>query len=193
MVWSYINDFFRVKRNKKIMKKIILIFPLIIIIVISSFLLIFLLQKKNPEHPPSPLLNEQMPIFKVEDLFDENVIISNSNLSKEFVLINFFASWCAPCKEEHKFFFKIKKRYPNLLLLGFNHKDKKLDAEEYLTKEGNPYDFVGIDDKGMVGLEFGVFGLPETFLVNKSGIIIYKHLGALNNKVIKNEIYPLLK
>ena len=185
IVWTY--------RNKKKMKKLFLSLPLIIIILISSFLLIYLLQKKDPNKPPSALLNENLPEINLVNLFNEEEMLSNHNLKEKTILINFFASWCAPCKVEHPLFFDIKKKYPNLYLIGIDHKDKKEDALKYLGEEGNPYDYVGVDKKGSVGLEFGVFGLPETFLVNSSGKIIYKYLGPLTKKNFENEIKPLLK
>jgi cytochrome c biogenesis protein CcmG/thiol:disulfide interchange protein DsbE len=175
------------------MKKLLLSLPLIIIILISSFLLIYLLQKKDPNKPPSALLNENLPEINLVNLFNEEEILSNYNLKEKTILINFFASWCAPCKVEHPLFFDIKKKHPNLYLIGIDHKDIKEDALKYLNEEGNPYDYVGVDKKGSVGLDFGVFGLPETFLVNSSGKIIYKYLGPLTKKVFKNEIKPLLK
>ena len=185
IVWTY--------RNKKKMKKLLLSLPLIVIILISSFLLIYLLQKKDPNKPPSALLNENLPEINLVNLFNEEEMLSNYNLKEKTILINFFASWCAPCKVEHPLFFDIKKKYPNLYLIGIDHKDKKEDALKYLSGEGNPYDYVGVDKKGSVGLDFGVFGLPETFLVNSSGKIIYKYLGPLTKKVFENEIKPLLK
>ena len=185
IVWSY--------RNKKKMKKLILSLPIIIILLISSFSLIYLLQKKDPNKPPSALLDENLPEINLVNLFNEEEMLSNYDLKEKTVLINFFASWCAPCKVEHPLFFDIKKKYPSLYLIGIDHKDKKEDALKYLNVEGNPYDYVGVDKKGSVGLEFGVFGLPETFLVNSSGIIIYKYLGPLTKKVFENEIKPLLK
>ena len=185
IVWTY--------RNKKKMKKLLLSLPIIVIILISSFSLIYLLQKKDPNKPPSALLNENLPEINLANLFNEQEILSNFDLKEKTILINFFASWCAPCKIEHPLFFDIKKKYPNLYLIGIDHKDKKEDALKYLGEEGNPYDYVGVDKKGSVGLEFGVFGLPETFLVNSSGKIIYKYLGPLTKKVFENEIEPLLK
>ena len=187
------NDIIWTYRNKKKMKKLLLSLPLIIIILISSFLLIYLLQKKDPNKPPSALLNENLPEINLVNLFNEEEILSNYNLKEKTILINFFASWCAPCKVEHPLFFDIKKKYPNLYLIGIDHKDKKEDALKYLSGEGNPYDYVGVDKKGSVGLDFGVFGLPETFLVNSSGIIIYKYLGPMTKKIFENEIKPLLK
>jgi len=175
------------------MKKIFLFLPITVIILISSFSLIYLLQKKDPNKPPSALLNENLPAINLVDLFNEEKVLSNFDLKEKFILINFFASWCAPCKVEHPLFLNIKKKFPDLYLIGIDHKDKKEDALKYLSEEGNPYDYVGVDKKGSVGLEFGVFGLPETFLVNSSGKIIYKYLGPLTKKVFENEIEPLLE
>ena len=193
MAWCYNNDIIWTYRNQKKMKKFFLFLPIIVIILISSFSLIYLLQKKDPNKPPSALLNENLPAINLVDLFNEEKVLSNFDLKEKFILINFFASWCAPCKVEHPIFFNIKKKFPNLYLIGIDHKDKEKDALKYLSEEGNPYDYVGVDKKGSVGLEFGVFGLPETFLVNSSGKIIYKYLGPLTKKVFENEIKPLLK
>ena len=175
------------------MKKIIIFLPLIIIITISIFLLIFLLQDKDPSKPPSALLNKDMPQLNTVSLFDQNKTLANNNLLEKNILINFFASWCAPCKVEHPLFFEIKKEYPELFLLGINFKDKSEDVIKYLNESGNPYDYIGVDAKGSLGLEFGVFGLPETFLVNKNGKIIYKHLGPLTKDIIEDEIYEKIK
>jgi cytochrome c biogenesis protein CcmG/thiol:disulfide interchange protein DsbE len=174
------------------MNKLILSLPVILIFIISIFLLIFLLQNKDPNVPPSALLDKKIPPVDLVDLFNDNKLINPSDLKNKEILINFFASWCAPCKVEHPLLFQIKKQNPNLYILGINHKDKKNDAINYLNQDGNPYDFVGVDKEGLIGLEFGVFGLPETFLINKSGKIIYKYLGPLTKKVITNEIQPLL-
>ena len=193
MAWSNDNDLFWNYGNKKKMKKFFLFLPIIVIITISSFSLIYLLQKKDPNKPPSALLNENLPEINLVNLFNENEILLKSDLKEKTILINFFASWCAPCKIEHPLFFQIQKNYPNIYLIGINHKDKKEDAIKYLDKDGNPYDYIGIDKRGSIALEFGVFGLPETFLVNSSGKIIYKYLGPLTKKVIENEIKPLLK
>jgi len=194
------------------MKRIILVAPLFFVILISIFLFIFLLQNKKPNEPPSALLNKDLPMFLIKSLYnenvylssdhlkknvnlssDENVYLSSDNLKKKYTLINFFASWCAPCKIEHPLFFILSEDFPDLFLLGINFKDKKEDAISYLSTEGNPYDFIGIDKEGRLGLEFGVMGLPETFVINNEGKIIYKHLGPLNKKVIKNEIIPILQ
>ena len=132
-------------------------------------------------------------MFQTENLFSTNEILTNKDLKTKVVLVNFFSSWCAPCKIEHPLFFEITKDYPNLFLLGINYKDEIKNAEKYLITEGNPYSFVGIDKGGMIGMEFGIIGLPETILINKEGKVIYKHLGPLSKKVINNEIRPFLQ
>jgi len=174
-------------------KKVFLFIPLIIVILIAVFCLTFLLQGKDPSRPPSALLYKNLPNIDIINLFDDADIISNKDLKDTIIIINFFASWCAPCKAEHPLFFKIKKKHPNILLLGINYKDNQNDAINYLNTMGNPYDYVGIDNKGLIGLELGVFGLPETFIVNSKGIIIYKHLGPLTRKIITNEIAPFIQ
>lgn len=175
------------------MNRIFLFLPISFIIIISVFLLIFLLQEKDPTKPPSALLNEELPQIELINLKNEKEIIYNKDLKEKIILVNFFASWCVPCKVEHPLFFQIKKDYPNLYLLGINHKDEKDDAIKYIDLEGNPYNFIGIDNDGSIALEFGVFGLPETFIVNSKNKIIYKHLGPITEEIIENEIYPLLK
>tara|TARA_B100000925_G_scaffold152156_1_gene114141 strand:- start:245 stop:772 length:528 start_codon:yes stop_codon:yes gene_type:complete len=175
------------------MNKLIILTPLLVLLVISIFILIYLLGNKDPNKPPSVLINKDMPFFESESLYDSNIKLSNSELKNKKVLINFFASWCMPCKIEHPLFFELSKDYPNLYILGFNHKDNKNDAEKYLSQDGNPYNFVGVDNDGMIALEFGVFGLPETFLVNEGGKIIYKFMGPLTKEIIKNDIMPLLQ
>lgn len=174
------------------MNKAIIITPIVILLIICIFALVYLLDNKDPNKPPSALLNKEVPFFKSQSLFNANEIINNENIKNKKVLINFFASWCLPCKVEHPLFFNISKEYPNLYILGFNHKDKEEDAKKYLLEDGNPYNFVGIDHDGMIALEFGVFGLPETFLINEDGKIIYKFMGPLTVEIIKNEIIPLL-
>ena len=136
--------------------------------------------------------NKNIPQFNIVSLIDETKILSNQDINNKISLINFFASWCAPCKTEHPFFIKLKNQFPELLIIGINHKDKKEDAINFLNKEGNPYDFVGNDYEGKIGLEFGVFGLPETFLTNNQGKIIFKHVGLITKDIIENNIIPFL-
>ena len=145
------------------------------------------------DYSSSDMLDKNLPNFEIINLFDDSKKLSNVDINNKQVLINFFASWCAPCKDELPLFFTLKNNYPNMMIVGIDYKDKKSDALKFLEKEGNPYNFVGLDNNGNIGLEFGVFGLPETFLLNNEGKIIYKHLGPLTKKVVRNEISPLLQ
>ena len=173
------------------MKKILLILPLFLLTTICLFFLLFILLKKDPNDPPSALLNKNIPIFASTNLYNDSEYLESKNLKGQYILINFFASWCAPCRVEHHLFFEIKKQKPDLYILGFSHKDDPGDSKKYLEEEGNPYSFVGLDQDGKIAFEFGVFGLPETFLINNKGKIIFKHTGILTKEIIDNEISKL--
>ena len=174
------------------MNRIFILTPLIVLFIICIFSLVYLLSGKDPNKPPSALLNKDVPIFESSSLYNAKDIIKTKDIKNKKTLINFFASWCSPCKIEHPLFFEIRKKYPELYLLGFNHKDPPSDAKKYLEDDGNPYDFVGVDSDGLIALEFGVFGLPETYLINEDGKIIYKFMGPITMDILKNEIEPLL-
>ncbi len=192
MAWSDNNDLFWFNSSYKKMNRIIILTPLIILLIICFFSLNYLLSGKDPNKPPSALLNKNVPNFESTSLYDTKEIIRTTDIKNRKTLINFFASWCSPCKIEHPLFFEISKKYPELYLLGFNHKDPPSDAKKYLEDDGNPYDFVGVDADGLIALEFGVFGLPETYLINEDGKIIFKFMGPITKDVLKNEIEPLL-
>ena len=170
------------------MRRIILITPLIVLTIICLFFLLFILFEKDPNNPPSVLLNKNIPTFSSTNLYNKEENLLSDNLKGRNTLINFFASWCTPCKAEHHLFFEIKKEIPELFILGFSHKDELNDTKNYLEKEGNPYSFVGIDQDGKIAFEFGVFGVPETFIVNSEGKIIFKHTGQLTKKIIYDKI-----
>ena len=173
------------------MRRIFLITPLIGLTAICLFFLLFILLEKNPNDPPSALLNKDIPNVSTTNLYNNEEVLFLEKLKGRYILINFFASWCTPCRVEHQLFFKIKKDRPELFILGFSHKDNPDDSKKYLREEGNPYSFVGIDQDGKIAFEFGVFGLPETFVINNEGKIIFKHTGPLTNKIIENDIAKL--
>ena len=170
------------------MRNITILLPLILLTVICLFFLLFILFEKDPNNPPSALLNKNLPIFSSTGLYNEKENIISDDLKGKYTLINFFASWCTPCRAEHHLFFEIKKKIPDLFILGFSHKDDPSDSKKYLQEEGDPYSFIGLDEDGKIAFEFGVFGLPETFIINKKGQIIFKHTGPLTKEIINNEI-----
>ena len=170
------------------MRRIISIIPLILLITVCLFFLLFILFEKDPNNPPSALLNKNLPVFSTTNLYDPKDNLVSNNLKGKYTIINFFASWCAPCKVEHHLFFEIKKIKPEIFILGISHKDNPKDSKKYLEEEGNPYSFVGLDQDGKIAFEFGVFGLPETFVINSEGKIVFKHAGILTKEIIDNEI-----
>ena len=172
------------------MKKIIKFVPLILLSLVCVFFLLFILLEKDPSSPPSVLIDKQLPQFSTLSLYDQNRKLSSDDI-ETYTLINFFASWCTPCRAEHHLFFKIKKNHPNIYLIGVSHKDDPKDSKQYLSEEGNPYSFVGLDQDGRIALEFGVFGLPETFIISNDGKIIFKHMGPLTEEILNNEISAL--
>ena len=173
------------------MKKIFFL-TFFLFIIISIIVLINIIQNKNSTELSGSLINNNLPKFEIIDLFNNNNKLSSDDFSNKILIINFFASWCAPCKEEHPVLLKLKKLYPELIIIGIDHKDINSNAINFLENLGNPYHYVGIDENGNIGLKFGVLGLPETCLTNGRGKIIYKHLGPLTEKIVKNEIVPLL-
>ncbi len=192
MVWGNYNDNLWFNRYYQKMKKLIFFTPIILLFLICGFFIIYLTSDKEPNIPPSALLDKDMPFFKSVSLYNSNQIINSKDLKDKKILINFFASWCVPCKIEHPLFFDLSENFSDLYILGINHKDPEQEAITYLANEGNPYNFVAVDKDGSIALEFGVFGLPETFLVNNNGKIIFKYMGPLTKEIINNEIKPLL-
>ena len=173
------------------MRSFISLLPIVFLLIISGFVLVYIIEGKQPNKPPSALINKSVPNVEYVNLYDDS-LLTNKSFDNNFIIINFFASWCAPCKIEHPLLFKIKSEFPNVFLLGINHKDNKNEAIKYLNDLGDPYNFIGIDNDGKLAIEFGVIGLPETFVVNTEGKIIYKHLGPIEDKIY-NEIKSFLQ
>ena len=156
----------------------------ITLIITTAFIFISLffgLSKKD-KTLNSPLLNKPIPEINLDSLKNEK--LNESDFKKEILLVNFFASWCVPCIVEHDFLFEIKKQKP-IKIYGINYKDDIKNLEIWLEKLGNPYSKIGIDKTGITGINWGVNGIPESFLIDKNGIIKHKINGVINEKEIK--------
>lgn len=173
------------------MKNFILKIPLTFTILIFIIFVYFLLNDKDPSVPPSPFINKPVPKFQANDLLINELVIDQNIFVGKKVLVNFFSSWCSPCKVEHPILLKIYKEHKNIFLLGVNYKDKKNDALNFL-EVGNPYNNIAIDKNGKIALNFGVYGLPETFIINEKGIVIFKHVGPITKKLYDKKIKKLL-
>jgi cytochrome c biogenesis protein CcmG, thiol:disulfide interchange protein DsbE len=145
---------------------------------------------RDPDVLPSPLIDEPAPQFDLPPLPGSAKGLSTADLRGGVSLINVFASWCVPCREEHKVLsaFAALKRVP---VYGIDYKDKPKAAADWLAELGNPYVQIGADD-GQVGIAWGVYGVPETFLVDGGGRIRYKHVGPLTQADIDKAILPLI-
>tara|TARA_B100000212_G_scaffold186148_1_gene140450 strand:+ start:1079 stop:1654 length:576 start_codon:yes stop_codon:yes gene_type:complete len=172
------------------MKKFIFFTPLIIIFLILSMLLFALLSQNigNKKTINSVLLNKPIPTKTLLSL-NLNEPIDLEMYSGSPFLVNFFSSWCEPCKLEASNLEKLSERIP---IIGISYKDQKEDTYLFLDKYGNPYDEISYDSDGNIAINWGVYGVPETFIINKNGIIILRHPGPITTNVLKNEIMPIL-
>ena len=166
------------------MKKQLLIIPSIFFLLILLVFFYLLTIDRNPSELPSALLNKNIPKFETESLLKEEKFVSSDVFGKEITLVNFFATWCKPCRDEHKYI----KRFANqgkIKVIGINYKDNSQNAIEWLKELGNPYSDVAVDKKGRIAIDWGVYGIPETFIINSKGIIKYRQPGPVTKKSYK--------
>lgn len=140
---------------------------------------------------PSTLIGKPVPEFSLEPLYVSQEAFTNADLKQGISLLNVFASWCRTCHFEHPLLMQLKE-YDVLPIYGLNWKDERAKAIKWLRKTGNPYTKLGMDVNGQVGIDLGVTGTPETFLIDEKGTILFKHSGALTTAIIKEEILPIL-
>tara|TARA_B100000963_G_scaffold357482_1_gene379817 strand:- start:207 stop:710 length:504 start_codon:yes stop_codon:yes gene_type:complete len=137
--------------------------------------------KKDPSKIPSNLISKNIPEFKLKSF--DNAFMTNDDLyENEIKIINFFASWCPPCQVEHKQLIHLSNKYS---VFGIAKKNKLKDLSSWLKKLGNPYKKIGMDLEGIVSIDWGVYGLPETFIVDAKGIIKYRHVGPIMKRDLK--------
>ncbi len=157
-------------------------------------LLVFLLGLERPDVNvlPSPLIDKPVPAFSLDALRDGGQGLSSEVLAQPGVkLVNVWASWCGPCRAEHPQLMALAAR--GVTLYGINYKDKRGDATGFLDGMGDPFQRIGADTTGRVGIDFGVYGVPETFVVDGSGTITYKHVGPIMPKDIDKYIMPAIE
>ena len=163
--------------------------PLGLFAVLFGFLAIGL--NLNPRELPSPLINKPAPTFTLTVLGKEPQQFSPSQVQGQVWILNVWASWCVACQAEHPLLVDFAKRH-STLLVGLNYKDKPDDALAWLATYGDPYKLSLSDRQGLVGIDFGVYGVPETFVIDRGGVIRYKHVGPLTPEVIDKKILPLI-
>lgn len=173
------------------------ILPLIVFLALAGIFYKQLASGGSSQQLPSALIGKPAPAASMEPLIgltDKSGQVpgfDGAMLAGKLSLVNIWASWCAPCREEHPLLMQLAGD-DRLQLIGLNYKDKRENALRFLGQLGNPYDAVGVDPKGRNGIEWGVYGVPETFLVGPDGTIRYKHVGPLTEKALEMTVLPLL-
>ena len=164
--------------------------PLALFAVLLGFLAVGL--NLNPREVPSPLIDKPAPAFDLARLDDPAQRITHADLKGQVWILNVWASWCVACRQEHPLLVDFAKRSP-VPLYGLNYKDKREDGLAWLARFGNPYKASLFDIDGRVGIDFGVYGVPETFVIDKQGVIRFKQIGPVTPEVLRDRIEPLLK
>ncbi len=161
------------------MRRLILFVPLAIFFVLGIFLYQGL--QIDPTKLPSALIDKPMPKFELTSLYDEQTLLTEADLKGKPALLNVWATWCPSCKQEHAQLNKIKEE--GYVIYGINYKDERGKAKEWLRRYLDPYAANVFDEKGALGLDLGVYGAPETYVLDANGVIRYKHVGVVDEKV----------
>jgi cytochrome c biogenesis protein CcmG/thiol:disulfide interchange protein DsbE len=163
--------------------------PLGLFVVLVAFLAIGL--TLDPREVPSPLIGKPAPNFALPLLAEPTAKFSPADMKGKVWMLNVWASWCVPCREEHPVLVEYSKT-GNVPLYGLSYKDETAAAQRWLKQLGNPYALTVVDADGRVGIDYGVYGVPETYVIDKQGIIRYKQIGPVTSEVLGKKILPLL-
>ncbi|GAA6170781.1 DsbE family thiol:disulfide interchange protein [Colwellia sp. KU-HH00111] len=172
------------------MNKIIRFLPLVLVIALGVVLYRGL--SLNPNEMPSAMIGKAMPDFSLSTLNDAEKMVTKADFVGDIVLLNVWATWCPTCKYEHPYLLELSKN-PQVKLYGINYKDERLPAQQWLTHYEDPYQFSVFDDQGLLGVKLGVFGAPETFVIDHHGIIRKRFAGAIDVRVWRKEFEPLIQ
>lgn len=165
------------------------ILPLVLFVILAGFLYRGL--DRNPSDVPSPLINKAAPAFTLPQLNAPDKKFSMQDMKGQVWLLNVWASWCGSCKDEHPVLMELSRQ--NIVpIIGMDYKDKREDGEATLRKAGDPYTFTIVDADGKVGFDFGVYGVPETYVIDKQGVIREKITGAVTPQNLNGRILPLI-
>lgn len=166
------------------------IWPLGIFLVLLVFLGIGL--QRNPQEIPSPFIGKAAPAFTLTQLEAPRENFSPRDMQGQVWLLNVWASWCTSCREEHPVLLAFSKE-AGVPIVGLNYKDVRNDGQQWLSRFGNPYLVSAFDSDGRVGIDYGVYGVPETFVIDQHGVVRLKHTGPITPEVIRSKLLPLIK
>lgn len=147
---------------------------------------------RDPHEIPSPLIGKAAPAFTAPRLQTPDQQLSNKDMLGKVWLLNTWASWCVACRQEHPILIEFAKS-KTLPIIGLDYKDNSADGLKWLARHGDPYDFSISDRDGRIGIDFGVYGVPETFLIDKAGVIRYKQIGPVTEEALREKILPLIR
>lgn len=164
--------------------------PLLLFLVLVAFLAIGL--SRDPREIPSPLVNKPAPAFVLPQLSDPQRSFSSLEMRGKVWLLNAWASWCAACQDEHPVLLRLAKS-GIVPIYGLDYKDERPNALAWLKELGDPYTLSVSDTDGRVAIDYGIYGVPETFLIDRDGVIRYKHTGPITEEVLQQKIIPLVK
>jgi len=165
-------------------------FALPIILLLGLLVLFYAGLQRDPREVPSPLIGKPAPAFALPGLGGTPPSLTPSDLKGRPVLVNFFASWCAGCRVEHPLLMQLAQQ--GVEIVGIDYKDVEADATAWLARHGNPYRVVALDAQGAAGLDWGVYGVPETYVLSADGTILYKHIGPVTEAAWREKIAPLM-
>jgi len=163
--------------------------PLVLFVLLVIFLAIGL--SRDPHELPSPLINKPAPAFEIAQLSESNKTFSPASMKGKVWILNVWASWCVACREEHPVLVELAKSQV-APVIGLDYKDQRQDALAMLAAQGNPYLLSAFDANGRVGIDYGVYGVPETYVIDKAGIIRFKHIGPITMDLLNQKMYPLI-
>ena len=147
----------------------------------------------DPREVPSPFIGKPAPQFALPRLDDQLRTISPAEMKGQVWLLNVWASWCTSCRAEHEVIKQLARSGVNVPIIGLNYKDEPTDAVAWLNMFGNPYMTTAVDRQGLVGIDYGVYGVPETFVIDKKGIIRYKQIGPVTEEALQDKLLPMLR
>ena len=166
-----------------------LFIPLILFLLLVIFLAVGL--SRDPREVPSPLIGKPAPTFEIGQLAEPQKMFSPESMKGRVWMLNVWASWCVACREEHPLLMEFSKT-KTLPIIGLDYKDQRADAITMLSREGNPYTLSAFDGDGHVGIDYGVYGVPETYIIDKAGVIRYKNIGPITPEILREKITPLI-
>ena len=166
------------------------VIPLALFIVLLGFLAVGL--NRDPREVPSPLVGKPAPAFEVPQLVAPDKTFAPKEMLGKVWLLNVWASWCVSCRQEHPVLVEYAKK-DSITVVGLDYKDQRIDGMRWLKQFGDPYVLSAFDADGRVGIDYGVYGVPETYLIDKAGTIRYKQIGPITPEVMEKKILPMMK